>query len=172
MGQGNCGEFTHNGSGRYAYDMRASIGTTIRAARGGKVVFVREDETGNCCPLGIGDLCLDPCPFPANAVVIEHQDGSVASYVHLPKDGATVAEGQFVRRGDPVGKVGNTGFSTGPHLHFVVKKEMGGNSIPSRFQTWSVNQGPGFFFPEFTIRNCFRPVSGSILFSTNKAWYE
>jgi hypothetical protein len=56
---------------------------------------------------------MDPCPFDANVVVIEHQDGTVAIYAHLPQNGARVAEEDYVRRGHPIGLVGNTGFSWG-----------------------------------------------------------
>ncbi|MCL4786622.1 MAG: HYR domain-containing protein [Verrucomicrobia bacterium] len=165
MSQGNCGCFTHNGDDRFAYDMPAPAGTIIRAARGGRVVLVSDGEWRNCCPGGTADSCMDPCSFEANVVVIEHQDGTVASYVHLPQNGASVAEGDFVRRGDPIGQVGNTGFSTGPHLHFVVRSAIGEPSIPSRFQAWDVvNVG--------AIRNCYQPANGDLLFSTNKAWYE
>jgi murein DD-endopeptidase MepM/ murein hydrolase activator NlpD len=168
MGQGNCGCFSHNGDSRFAYDMRAPADTSIRAARGGRVVLVSDDEWRNCCPGGTGDSCMDPCPFAANVVIIEHQDGTVASYVHLPQNGALVAEDDYVRRGHPIGKVGNTGFSTGPHLHFVVSSAMGQPSIPSRFQAWEVVN----FAPTGNLRNCYQPTSGDVLLSNNKAWYE
>lgn len=168
MSQGNCGCFTHNGDGRFAYDMPAPAGTVIRAARGGRVADVFDDEWRNCCPGGTGDSCMDPCAFSANVVTIEHQDGTVATYAHLLQNGALVAEGDFVRRGDPIGLVGNTGFSTGPHLHFVVRSAMGEPSIPSRFQAWEVVN----FVPTGNIRNCYQPASGDILLSNNKAWYE
>jgi murein DD-endopeptidase MepM/ murein hydrolase activator NlpD len=163
MSQGNCGNFTHSGNSQYAYDMGAPAGVEIRAARGGTVIYVKESETQNCCPLGTGDSCLDDCPFGANSVSIEHQDGTVGQYVHMPQNGVMVTEGDRVRRGDPIAVVGNTGFSTGPHLHFVVRKSMGDQSLPSRFQS---------LFNDGTVRNCFRPEPGDLLFSNNKAWYE
>jgi murein DD-endopeptidase MepM/ murein hydrolase activator NlpD len=158
IGQGNCGEFTHSGFSQYAYDFGAPAGTPIRAARGGVVVFVEEDNYLNCCPLGTGDSCFDPCPFDANSVIIEHQDGTVGIYVHMPQNGVSVDVGDRVRRGDPIAVVGNTGFSTGPHLHFIVRKAIGDNGLPSRFQV--VGQ------------DCFRPDRGDLLLSNNKAWYE
>jgi murein DD-endopeptidase MepM/ murein hydrolase activator NlpD len=96
-------------------------------------------------------------------VSIEHQDGTVGQYVHMPQNGVMVAVGDRVRRGDPIAVVGNTGFSTGPHLHFVVRKAMGDQSLPSRFQA---------IFNDSTLRNCFRPEPGDLLHSNNKAWYE
>lgn len=51
---------------------------------------------------------------------IDHSDGVLTSYSHL--SGMAVSAGARVRRGDVVGYVGSSGFSTGPHLHFEVRK--------------------------------------------------
>ncbi|MEN6390341.1 MAG: M23 family metallopeptidase [Syntrophomonas sp.] len=53
-------------------------------------------------------------------IVIEHSDGSETLYAHLSSIG--VSTGQRVKRGEAIGKIGTTGNSTGPHLHFEVKK--------------------------------------------------
>lgn len=52
---------------------------------------------------------------------IQHMDGSTSIYGHLQKDGFEVQTGDNVKMGDVIGKSGNTGFSTGPHLHFEVR---------------------------------------------------
>jgi hypothetical protein len=57
---------------------------------------------------------------PPNFVVIEHDDGSRSSYLHFKKWSVQVYPGQQVREGQPLGMVGSSGESTGPHLHFSV----------------------------------------------------
>lgn len=56
-----------------------------------------------------------------NHVMIEHQDGNYTVYAHLYEDSITVKEGDSVIAGEVIAKVGNTGNSTGPHLHFEVR---------------------------------------------------
>ena len=56
-----------------------------------------------------------------NRVVIEHADGTFAIYAHL-RQGGPARVGQRVESGDQIGLSGDTGFSTGPHLHFEVYK--------------------------------------------------
>jgi murein DD-endopeptidase MepM/ murein hydrolase activator NlpD len=70
----------------------------------------------------------------ANYVRILHNDGTMALYAHLKTDGVLVRAGQPVRKGDTIGLSGNTGFSAGPHLHFVVQVNRGMSleSIPFR----------------------------------------
>ncbi|MGR4010640.1 peptidoglycan DD-metalloendopeptidase family protein [Leucobacter sp. 1207-22] len=53
-----------------------------------------------------------------NAVDIQHPDGSMTRYAHQPYGGITVSCGQWVEKGQQIGHVGTTGWSTGPHLHF------------------------------------------------------
>ncbi len=56
-----------------------------------------------------------------NYVVIQHPGGLVTLYGHL--DRILVARGQQVVAGQPVGQEGSTGWSTGPHLHFEVRRD-------------------------------------------------
>jgi murein DD-endopeptidase MepM/ murein hydrolase activator NlpD len=82
-------------------DIANKTGTPIVASDGGTVVFAGSGTPYN----GYGQL-----------VVIEHENGDLTFYGHLSK--ILVEEGNIVYRGDEIGKMGNTGNSTGPHLHF------------------------------------------------------
>ena len=97
----------------YAVDFEMPIGTDIYAARGG-VVF----EVASTNFRGGTDPGKD---LPAaNLVRILHDDGSFAIYAHLNWNSIRVRPGDRVERGEYIADSGNTGFSTGPHLHFVV----------------------------------------------------
>ncbi len=61
----------------------------------------------------------------ANFVRILHDDGTMALYAHLQEGGVLVHVGQRVLAGQQIGLSGNTGFTTGPHLHFAVQVNRG-----------------------------------------------
>ncbi|MFC1477822.1 M23 family metallopeptidase, partial [candidate division KSB1 bacterium] len=61
-----------------------------------------------------------PYPDTGNKVVIQHSDGTYARYYHLRKNSVTVQVGETVQRGEVLGLVGSSGYSTDPHLHFEV----------------------------------------------------
>jgi len=75
----------------------------------------------------------------ANLIRVLHDDGTMAVYAHLQRDGAVVAPEQRVRTGQHIGWSGNTGFSTGPHLHFAVQVNRGMRlvSLPFRMEEGS-----------------------------------
>lgn len=64
------------------------------------------------------------------SVRIEHSSGYVTTYGHLSR--YEVQPGQWIRRGQPIGRVGQTGTATGPHLHYIVQLR-GRNVDPMRY---------------------------------------
>ncbi|MBL8347432.1 MAG: M23 family metallopeptidase, partial [Rubrivivax sp.] len=58
-----------------------------------------------------------------NLVVVDHGGGVTTYYAHLSAYGAGVQEGAKVERGQEIGQVGSTGQSTGPHLHYEIRRE-------------------------------------------------
>lgn len=126
--QGFGGAFSHQSAASwYALDFAMAIGEKVCAARAGVVVLVKEDsrEGGPSRKYKGKD----------NHLVILHKDGTLAYYVHLRHQGVLVEEGQSVERGQLLGLSGNTGYSTRPHLHFVIRKptQNGPIAIPFRF---------------------------------------
>jgi len=93
-------------------DFPAEVGTPIVAAAGGVV------------------LSAGPHPQYGQMVEVDHGNGLVTRYAHTSK--MLVKQGDFIRRGQKIAEVGNTGRSTGPHLHFEVLVE-GVQQNPAKF---------------------------------------
>lgn len=104
----------NNRENLYAVDFAMPRGTPIVAARSGVVI----DATLRYEEGGYDIRYLDQ----ANTVVIVHDDGTVAEYAHLSGGRAVVKLGQRVASGDLIGYSGNTGYTSGPHLHFIVSR--------------------------------------------------
>lgn len=92
----------HNGIDLVKYGGGAS-GTPVIASKGGRVEVVQRSNSGY-----------------GNMVLINHGDGYKTRYAHMIKGSITVSVGDYVEAGQTIGKVGSTGNSTGPHLHFEV----------------------------------------------------
>lgn len=86
----------------YGLDVKVERGDTIRSAFDGKVRYVSYQRRGY-----------------GHYVVIRHPNGLETLYAHLTK--SLVAENEVVKAGDPIGLGGNTGRSTGTHLHFETR---------------------------------------------------
>lgn len=114
ISQGYHGAATHKGLSAYAIDFPVVEGTPIHAARSGKVVATKSDSTEG----GFSKQFRSK----ANYVVIEHADRTLGKYYHLKYQGVSVKVGDKVAQGDLIGYSGNTGYSSGPHLHFSVSK--------------------------------------------------
>jgi len=128
--QGFNGSFSHKGDSQYAIDFGMDVGTKVYASREGIVVMTKND--------GYRSGANRTFANEANHITIKHEDGTYGKYVHLKKGGVAVEVGQKVNRGDFIGYSGNTGWTNGPHLHFVVftgKDHKSRKSIPIKFIT-------------------------------------
>lgn len=93
-------------------DIAAPLNTNILATNRGKVTLAM------------------PLILTGNSIVIDHGEGLFSVYFHLEK--LNVTQGDIVERGQIIGTVGSTGFSTGPHLHFTMSH-------------YNINLEPGYF---------------------------
>ncbi len=107
---------------RYAVDIAMPEGSGVFAAREGVVVAVAYANF-------LGGEDAAKFASKANQVRILHADGTFAIYAHLAWDSIRVRPGQRVARGERIAASGNTGFTTGPHLHFVVLRNEGLRSV-------------------------------------------
>jgi murein DD-endopeptidase MepM/ murein hydrolase activator NlpD len=158
VGQGNNNPSgSHNGSQAWAFDFNMSAGTEIRAARAGTVEWLQENLTATYnpnAPTGPGNM-----PFPngslqnwGNAVRIRHAGGFTSWYFHIQANGVLVTQNQQVTQGQAIALSGNTGRSSGPHLHFQVQADSTdwGQSVPITFGA-----------------NCEQPATGASVTSDN-----
>ncbi len=116
----------------YAVDFAMPVGTDVVAARDGIVFDVSTTNfKGGPDANQYADL--------ANLVRILHDDGTYSVYAHLNWNSIRVQPGDRVEAGQYIADSGNTGFSSGPHLHFAVQRNMGMrvDSLPVTFR------GPG-----------------------------
>jgi hypothetical protein len=127
--QGPRGPTHRELSSQNAIDLAVPEGTPVLAARAGTVVFLesRYFESG-----------MDRVKYlsRSNQVRILHDDGSMATYAHLYPKSIDLEPGQRVEVGQQIGLSGNTGYSSGPHLHFavLVNRDMNMVSVPFHMQ--------------------------------------
>jgi hypothetical protein len=124
--------YTHrDAASRHAIDIAMPVGSAVHAAREGTVINVAHRYFRG----GTQQALIDD----ANFVQVLHDDGTSAVYAHLQLDSVRVRPGQRVERGEYIASSGNTGYSSGPHLHFVVLRNAGlrSESVPVAFA------GPG-----------------------------
>ncbi len=139
VSQGFNGSHSHKKKTRkHAIDIEMPIGTTICACRTGKVVDVVENFPDTSTTMA-----------ETNYIRILHSDGTYGIYAHLTQNGSDVDIGADVSEGSIIGKSGNSGESSAPHLHFAVAKSDGHvlATIPWKFKdssgaeiSWTVGQ--------------------------------
>ena len=140
----------HGAGQAYAFDLGHPVGGNIRAARGGQVVFVENND---------GNTNIDnTVPGYGTAILIRHWDNTVAAYDHLKFKSTKVKNEQFVLQGEIIALSGNTGQSSGPHLHFDLRT------------FWNSPSDHGPTIPvQFEDKNhvAWRPKKGDVLASNN-----
>jgi len=132
VSQGNNGS-SHQGSQYYAWDFAMTKGTPVHAARAGTVAYleVRSPEGSPCYdPPGL----LEQCHNKANFIGVRHSDDTIALYMHLRE--MNVELGDAVTQGQHIAWSGNSGYTSGPHLHFQLQNDCGiwfCESVPVKF---------------------------------------
>ena len=118
--QGAYGKFSHypGSQDEEAIDWAMLVGTAVYPARPGTVIGLRSD-------CAAGDVNRKG---ECNYIVLKHEDGTFAEYLHLKQDSVLVRLGDRVELSQPIALSGNTGFSTEPHLHFAVFVPLDGST--------------------------------------------
>lgn len=125
--QGFGGEFSHKQEPQYyAIDIGMPVGTPISAARSGIVIDVQDTYAHS----GVTSTYFYD---KANYAMVLHEDGTYAMYGHLLIGKVLVKPGDTIKTGELIGYSGNTGFSTGPHLHFVIQYNKQGKPASTKF---------------------------------------
>ena len=138
------GKFSHTDKQNlYAVDIVMPVDTPIYAARTGMVMEVDNDYYNSGTKKAYTSR--------ANSIRILHDDGSMAIYAHLALEKAQVYAGLKISAGQLIGYSGNTGFSTGPHLHFAVQLNKGMELVSVAFKFMG------------TDGHAKAPVAGSLL---------
>lgn len=138
---------SHLGKGKNAWDFALPVGTPIVAPAAGVVRKVRQDSTRYGCSSSYA--------YDANYVIVAFDDGTEALFLHLQAHSSPLKVGDRVEVGDLVGKVGMSGWTCGPHLHFQVQKTCDSwwcPSVPASFAKY----GDPYTGEELTSANCPR----------------
>ena len=131
--QGYGSRLSHRGPEYYTVDFGMPEGTLVYSAREGTVIHI-EDRFNLAC-------WLSDCTRYANFVEIQHPDGTIGKYFHLQQGSLLVTRGQWVERGEPIARSGDTGYSTTPHLHFGVYRTSGNGEAQSIAVRFAVRGG-------------------------------
>jgi murein DD-endopeptidase MepM/ murein hydrolase activator NlpD len=127
----------YKGKGHNGIDLRASIGTPVYAALTGTVQDTNLGTAPNC--------------QYGKWVLVKHANGLTTLYAHLSS--ISVAPGQTVTTGQLLGYSGNTGYATGPHLHFTVYV-----SSAVSFINYKCNSGPTVKVPVSPFNGYLNPM--------------
>ncbi len=127
---------THKGPAKYSIDFSMREGTKILATADGKVVKMKDDsnegglEKKYSSPKGLEEYM--------NRIHLKHANGEYSGYYHIKYRSTMVKEGQIVKEGQPIGLCGSTGYSEGPHLHFMIWKNIKPKKGKPNWQTMKI----------------------------------
>jgi hypothetical protein len=120
-----CGTLTyhqHDGTDFRLLDLAAlKAGVEVLAAADGHVERVRDEMADRMIPTA--GAFTDKARACGNGVIIAHSGGWQTQYCHMAKGSVTVVPGQRVAAGQPIGRVGLSGQTQFPHLHFTVRHD-------------------------------------------------
>ena len=128
----------YSGRGHNGIDFRAAVGTPVRSVSGGVVQEINQGAV-RYCQYG-------------KWVLVKHDNGLTSLYAHLSN--IAVSKGARVSRGEVVGYAGNTGYATGPHLHFTLYI-----SSAVTFKQYTCNSGQTAFIPIAPLNAYLNPLN-------------
>ena len=122
------GGFSHTDDSYWAWDFDFTVGEEVLAASAGTVSHIQMGQPEGGCDPAFANA--------ANYVVVDHGDGTSASYLHLLADSSPLQVGDAVVPGMLIGRVGLSGYVCGDHLHFQVQTNCGSwfcPTVPAEF---------------------------------------
>jgi hypothetical protein len=152
QGQNTSG---HSGNSAWAWDFAIPIGDLVTAPAAGQISRVRQDSTEYGCDRSYA--------HDANYVVLDLGNGTEALFVHLEAGSAMVSVGDWVEQGDPIARVGLSGYVCGAHLHFQIQEKCNNwycQSVPASFEYWGMPEG-GDYLTSYNCPDGSTPVDES-----------
>jgi hypothetical protein len=117
------------------------FGKRLNAPGYGKIISLENDIEDNTTP-GTVNSNIDENTRGGNYIIIDHLNGEFSLMAHFKKGTIMVSVGDIVNKGQEVGKAGNSGNSTGPHLHYHLQNTseyLDGIGLPSQFLNYHAN---------------------------------
>ena len=135
-------------------------GKNVIASRDGKVINVKD---------GYGDGSINSDDGYGNVIEIQHDDGTVTVYGHLLKSTIKVKKGDKVKQGQLIAKVGTSGKSSGPHLHFEIKDSNGNRVDPAKYVDLN-NPRPVESATSSSLRDWLWQIEGGTQYIKGTTW--
>lgn len=140
---------SHIGKGSWSWDFAMPVGTQLIAPAEGVVRAVRQDSKRYGCDSSYA--------YDANYIIVDFEDGTEALFLHLQAGSVPVSVGERVFPGDLLGRVGMSGWTCGPHLHFQIQRTCDSwwcTSVPAEF----THYGDPKTGDRIVSRNCSAPA--------------